>query len=345
MTPELLPNQQDANSVSLYNQTLEQFKSLFYLVKGKRDTQIKLYSDNKSFSRASLIELNEKIQNKLLLHSVTNKLITISVILSNNHIKSFGNWQEFLNELWDTSEKTESVTITWDFEMVLPNRGHTLPQTHSLKVRFGRELKPNEILHIMMVGGDEFELEESQAQMVAKVDFVNATIATELLQKVNDWYKALPLKEAENSANQLLNKHSRKLMLITEILIILAGLSLFFPIAQYLLLTADSISTNTQYLKFNFYLVAGVFISFTIFTRIGSYYSHKLDNSIDRLQGTPLFEFTSGDKNELTRILKKNKGLRSEIYMKLFISLISSSILYAVGYLIKFIIEKTQTGS
>lgn len=340
MDEQLLVVQEDTNSVSLYNQTLEQFKSLFYLVKGKRDTQIKLFSDNKTFTRAALIELNEKIQEKLLLHNVTNKLVTISVILSNNHIKFYGNWNEFLKERWDTSEETDSVTISWDFEMILPNRLNTIPQTHSLKVRFGKELKPGEILQIMMIGGDENEIEESQAQMVAKVDFVNATIATELLEKVNEWYKALPLKKEENQINIFLNKNSNVIMLLTEILIIIAGLTLFFPIAQYLLNDSIKLSTSSEFLKYNFYLVAGVFITFTVFTRIGSFYSRKIYHVIDKLHGTPLFELTSGDKNELTRIMRLNKTLRREIYLKLFISLISSSILYGIGHLIKFVIER-----
>lgn len=339
MSTELIQTQQDANSVILYNQTLEQFKSLFYLVKGKRDTQIKLYFDDKTFSRNCLIELNEKVQEKLSIHSVSNKLTNISINLSGNHIKSYGNWQEFLNEKWDTSNRTENITINWDFEMELPNRVHTLPQTHSLKVRLGSELKPNEIFHIMMVGSDEFELEESQAQMVAKVDFVNNTIATELLAIVNDWYNALPQKDEENYVNKFLNKHSSKFMIITEIFIILAGLSLFFPIAKHLLIISNSKLTNSDYLTINFYLVAGVFIMFTIFSRLGGYYSRKIHRTIDKLQGTPIFEFTKGDENELSKINKKNKSLRNEIYKKLIISILSSGILYGIGYAIKMIIE------
>lgn len=339
MNEQLPVNFEDQNSELIYKQTLEQFKSIFYLVKGKRDTQIKLYSDNKSFTGNSLIELNEIIQEKLRLHTIQNKLSTISVTLSNNHIISYGNWQEFLNEKWNTSQKTDSITINWDFEMILPNRIHTLPQTHSLKVRFGKELKPNELLHIMMVGGDEFELEESQAQMVAKVDFVNASIATELLEKVNSWYSALPLKKEENKLNEWFNRHSNKLMLATEILVITAGLAMIFPIIQHLLGKPNILTSNADFIKYNFYIVASVFLTFTIFTRLGTYYARKIDRTIDKLQGTPLFEITNGDKNELERILRKNKSLRSEIILKLFISLISSGILFGLGHLIKYILE------
>jgi len=331
----------ETNSVSVFHDTLEQFKALFYLAKGKRDTQIKLYHGNKLFIRQNIIDLNDKIERKLLNYEVSNKLTSISVNLSGNNIKSYGNWQEFLSENWNTSETTKTVTIDWDFEMILPNRVHTLPQTHSLKVRLGNELKPNEIFHMMMVGGDEHELEEAQAQMVAKVDFVNNTIATELLSIVNDWYNILPENGFEKNINKFLEKHGLILRMAMEIFIILAGLVLFYPVAKYLI-DSPKINTSNEYLKYNFIIINGVFLSYTIFTRISSYYSRKFDRTINKLSNNPIFKFTIGDKNELEKIEKKNKGLRRELFMKLIISLLSTGILYGLGCLINYILEYIQ---
>lgn len=339
MNEEIIPINQDENSVSIYNQTLDQFKSLFYLVKGKRDTQIKLYSDNKSFSRDSIIALNEKIQEKLSIHTIPNKLLTITVSLSKNHIKSFGNWNEFLLEKWETSQTTDSITLDWDFEMLIPNRVHTFPQTHSLKVRLGQGLKPSEFFQIMIVGGDESELEESQAQMVAKVDFVNATIATELLEKVNEWYEGLPQKSNENKLNVWLDNQNSKIALLTETFIIIAGLALFFPIGEYLITKTSKLDDITLLLTYNFYALCGIFLSFTIFSRLGQFYGRKINRKIDKLRGTPLFEMTNGDRNELIKILQKNKSLRNEIFTKIFISTISSLILATLGYGVKFLLE------
>lgn len=324
---------------TIHNEMLEQFKSLFYLAKGKRDTQIRLYDDNKSFYRQDLIELNEKIQDKLSLHNVTNKVTNICFHLSKNKVKSFGNWQEFLNEKWETSDETDGIIITWDFEVVLPNRTHTLPQTHSLRVRIGNEVKPSEMIHLIVVGSDEFELEENSAQMVCKVDFVNATLAVELLDKVNEWYSSLTTKKSENATNIFINKHLRLIMLFTEIFIILSGLCLFFPIGQYILNQSQNLSTNSEYLRYNYYLVAGVFITFTIFTRIGSFYSRKIAMIVERLKGTVIFEITKGDKNLQQKILDRNKSLRREIYLKIIVSLISTGILYLAGTGLKLLFE------
>lgn len=336
-----LPSQKnDTASVGINYEILEQFKSLFYLAKGKRDTQIKLYDDNKSFFRQDIIDINEKIHEKFLLHSVTNKITTISVQLSKNKVKNFGNWQEFLEEKWETSEETDSIIINWDFEVVLPNRSHSFPQTHSLRIRIGNQIKPNELFHLMLVGSDEFELEESRSQMVCKVDFVNSILASELLDKVNEWYNGLSSKESDNSVNIFFHKHARSIILLSEILIIISGLFLFLPIAELLLNQESEISSNVNYLRYSFYLTSGIFISYTIFSRIGNYFSRKIIMSIENLSGTSIFEITKGDINLQKKILLKNKKIHREIYLKLTISLISSAILYLVGEGIKLFIEK-----
>lgn len=328
----------ETNSVTVFQETLEQFKALFYLAKGKRDTQIKLFHGNKLFSKQSIIDLNDKVEQKLLNYSISNKLTSISINLSGNNIKSYGNWQEFLNEPLNTSEKTQTVTITWDFEMVLPNRIHTIPQTHSLKVRLGNELKPNEIFHMMIVGGDGHEFEEAQAQMVAKVDFINNTIATELLALVSEWYNVLLDNGFENKLNKFLIDHGFKLRMFLEVCIIFACLALLYPIVIYFIDTTGTDST-IAYFKTNFLLINSAFLAYSAGVRIANLYARKYDRTISKLSNNPIFNFTSGDKNELEKIEKKNKGLRREIFMKLFISFISAGILYTLGHGINWLIE------
>ena len=326
----------EKNSVSILNENIEQFKSLFYLAKGKRDTQIKLYNENKVFNLQNVIDLNDKIEQKLLNYSVSNKLTSITINLSKNNINVYGNWQEFLNEKWETGEKTETITIDWDFEMVLPNRIHTLPQTHSLKVRMGNKLKPNEIFHIMMTGGEEFDIEESKAQLVAKVDFINNLIATELLGIVGDWYKSLQENEKDNNINKFFGKNWSKLRMVFEVLIIMSGLLLLFPITKYFL----PIKVNSiNFLKCIFTVVAGVFITFSIFSRIANYSSRQLDSKVNKLTDYPYFMLTSGDRNELVKNEKKNKGIRREVILNLSVTLILAIIISVLSYFTNLIMS------
>lgn len=334
--------QQNPNEVPIQAELIEQFKSLFYLFKGKRDTQIRLYDDNKTFYRSNILDINQTIQDKLLLHNVTNKIVNISLALSGNKVKTFGNWLEFENEKWDTNDEVDSIVINWDFEIVLPNRVHTIPQTHSLKIRIGREIKPTELIHLMMIGSDEYELEENSSQMVCKVDFVNSIIAIELLDRVDQWYKSLSTKISDNATNIWLNKWSNKLRLFSEILIVISGFFFLYPVLSKFIFNPDNVVNSNKLLQSIFIILSLTFICFAVFNRLASYVSFRLDRAIDKLQGTPIFEITNGDKNLLDKILKKNKTLRREIYLKLIVSLISSGILYVAGQLIKIAIEKLQ---
>lgn len=74
-----------------------QFKSLYYLIKGKRDTDIKLFTDHKQFSFSDIVELNDKVYRKLKLHELITDIVNVTVGLDNKKIKTFGNWTEFRN--------------------------------------------------------------------------------------------------------------------------------------------------------------------------------------------------------------------------------------------------------
>ena len=206
-----MSEQKQINVVKAEQQTLEVFKSLFYFYKSKRDTQIKLFNANKSFSKQAIIDINNKVHNRLSLHNIDFKLTNISVSLTDNIINVYGSWPEFENENWSITQKTESVTVDWEFEIFLPNREQQVPQIHSLKIRMGRGLKPNEYFQLMMTGGDETELEENRSQMVCKIDFVNTIIATDLMKDVENWYSVLPERKKENIIYKFLGRNVNRI--------------------------------------------------------------------------------------------------------------------------------------
>ena len=197
---------------------LEQFKALYYLIKGKRDTDIKLYDDGKLFTRSDILELNRKVLDKLNLHQIETMMTTISISLDSKEILSFGSWRQFESYDWDISETTEAITIEWDFNVVFPNQYHNLPQTHTMRVRLGRGVKPSEFIQIVFQGGDPHELEEISSQMVCKIDFVNTIICNELNSIVSNWYKALPKIEKEKKINPILGKNATRVQQIASLI-------------------------------------------------------------------------------------------------------------------------------
>ena len=54
------------------------------------------------------------------------------------------------------------------------------------------------MIQVVFQGGDEYELEEAQAQMSCKIDFINAQICNQLKTIVSEWYEALPKKVASH---------------------------------------------------------------------------------------------------------------------------------------------------
>jgi hypothetical protein len=191
MTNEIQNNSENAVAVIDESQ-IKQFQSLYYLFKGKRDTDIKLFDDYKQFTYSDIIELNAKIYKKLELHEKVTDLVNVTVGLDKNEIRTFGNWYEFTQTDWNISARTKYISIEWDFNVILPNQTHKVPQTHTLRIRIGNNLKPSEMIQVVFQGSEEYELEEVQSQMVCKIDFVNSQICSELKTVVCEWYDALP---------------------------------------------------------------------------------------------------------------------------------------------------------
>lgn len=201
----------DKQEVAIIDENqIKQFQSLYYLFKGKRDTEIKLFDSYKQFSYQDIIELNDKVYKKLELHEKLTDLVHVTVGLDNNEIRTFGNWYEFTQTDWQISARTKYISLEWDFNIILPNQVHKVPQTHTLRVRIGNNLKPSEMIQVVFQGSEEYELEEVQSQMVCKIDFVNAQICSELKTVVSEWYEALLRNSEDHKLIKSILKHEVK---------------------------------------------------------------------------------------------------------------------------------------
>ena len=210
MSQEIENNKKQEIEIIDENQ-IKHFQSLYYLFKGKRDTEIKLFDDWRQFSYADILELNDKIYKKLELHEKLTDLVNVSVGLDNNEIRTFGTWFEFTQTDWQISAKTKYISLEWDFNIILPNQTHKVPQTHTLRVRIGNNLKPSEMIQVVFQGSEEYELEEVQSQMVCKIDFVNAQICSELKTVVSDWYESLPKNSEDHRLIKIALNHEVKI--------------------------------------------------------------------------------------------------------------------------------------
>lgn len=318
---------------------LEQFKSLYYLLKGKRDTDIKLFDDYKQFRHRDIIELNEKVYRKLNLHQLVTDTNSVTISLSNKEIKSFGSWQEFLQFDRNISATTNYITIEWDFNLILPNQIHPVPQTHTLRVRIGSGLRPNEMIQVIFQGGEETDLEEAQAQVVCKIDFVNAQICSELKTVVTEWYDALPKNSEDHKLIKFILRHKVKIQQSIIILFLIAGIILLNFITHYVVGQVPNSQTNELLTKFylittcSFVVIYGFYISGTL------YADRVLEKTIGRFKRNPMFEFTKGDENKLSEIEKKNTTLMKKLFWDLLIAIGINLVAFGVGKIFPTIAE------
>ena len=128
--------------------SLQEFKSLFYHLNAKPDSSIKIFKESRRVHKEDLIELNEKVGEKLSNNNIVGSFTTIKVALSDKRIIDIATWEEFLEHMWDYSSYVTHIDIQWDFNIVLPR--YKLPQRHTLKLRIGSTVKPGEALQILL---------------------------------------------------------------------------------------------------------------------------------------------------------------------------------------------------
>ena len=311
---------------------IEQFKSLYYLLKGKRDTDIKLFKDFKQFRYRDIIELNEKVYKKLRLHELITDTNSVVVSLSNKEIKSFGSWHEFVKFDWNIAATTSYITLEWDFNLILPNQTHNIPQTHNLRVRIGNGLRPNEMIQVIFQGDGETDLDEVQSQVVCKIDFVNSQIASELKTIVSDWYDSLPNNSEDHTIIRFLLKNKMSMQYGIIILFLIAGVVITNYISSYYLNNLPT--TNTNALLQTFFLISSSsFIVLYFFYACGMTFSRRvISKRIDRFERNPMFEFTKGDENKLAQTLKDNTSTIYKLLKDLGLAILINILAFGIGH-------------
>jgi hypothetical protein len=338
MSQDIQSNSDNQVAVIDENQ-IKQFKSLYYLIKGKRDTDIKLFTDYKQFAFSDIVELNDKIYRKLELHELVTDIVNVTVGLDNKEIKSFGNWTEFRNADWSISARTKYLTLEWDFNLILPNQTHKVPQTHTLRVRIGNSLKPSEMIHVVFQGGEEYDLEEAQSQMSCKIDFINSQICNELKTVVSEWYDALPKNSEDHKLIKFILRHEVKFQNFIVFSYLTASVILtnyFFSI--FFVSEFNFSPTDKDHKLFLFLTVSSLI--FFIFYQAGKLFADRMmKKRINKLKRNPMFEITKGDTNRFKEVEKDNKKHIKGLFWTIVIGISVNGITALIGIILKMIIK------
>ena len=131
---------------------------------------------------------------------------------------SFKSWNEFESCNFDSENSvTKSIYVQWDFFVSFP--GYQIPQRHTVNVRIASTPNPSDLFKALLGGGfdDEDDIEFQSCTMICKVDFVNNTLAEEILHVAEKWNEQIETAYSKNGNFRIfLFKHRNGLAITFE---------------------------------------------------------------------------------------------------------------------------------
>ena len=192
-------------------QFMKNYQAVYYAMNAKPDSKSKLFPKDVVVTLQDIENLNERITDKFKSHyDDAGFRINVSVCYKKGETLEFDSWATFQSHTWNTEKVIDSILIVWEYNAKLPK--YPLPQKHTLTVRIADEIRPEEVLNLVISGKLE-EVDKIQQEIcpiVARVDFINSTLGDELLAIVANWQKGLLSPNVdEQSWYKLLQKYSR----------------------------------------------------------------------------------------------------------------------------------------
>lgn len=299
--------------VSEIDKFITNYKAVYQAMTAKHDCKSKIFTRNVKIRIYDILELNERVTEKLKNYNEAGFSISVSVSFTGRQSIEFSSWMEFENHKWNESNAISSITIIWEFNAVLPQYG--VPQKHVLVVKMTDGLKPEEMLNIVFAGKLE-NIEDIEKQMypvVARVDFINHVLGDELLHIVEEWNNSLEMQGEEGYLfPRTLVKHRRKiayaLNYVTNIFALVCGVKIII----YFLTSsgAKNVSNLTVDTLCNVIWVIGVVIlAYLFINRISEWLANIFYNTIGKERKKHIFCLNKGDLNvqkQLGMEIKKN---------------------------------------
>lgn len=326
MSTDLL-NSQNSESL-LTRENLQNASALLALLHGKSDSICRLFNKEISVDKTQIHRLNTMMTEKLQLHNVEAITTSMDIVFENKRILTFKSFDEFDACTFDIiSSPTKSFFIQWDFFVQLPSYLH--PQRHTVSVRITSSLNPSDMFKIMISGAldEAYNIDIQCCTTLCKVDFVNNTLAEELVSVVEQW-NAL----CENACSQkgkfakFLYKHAQ---IIADITAFFLCVTLCGLIAIALkILTGLKIITMTLNL---FLCVSVSFIPVGLAIRsIGKKFAGAIYYKLRQVMNVHLFQFSDGDKKKNARIAEDSNYTKAVLgfFANILVSIIIAFIFW-----------------
>jgi hypothetical protein len=294
----------DSNGELIAALPRDQLRSLFYLFSGKPDSRIKVFTSPIHLQRSDIVELNDCVIRKLKIHSIDASITSIKVGYVGSEINEFGTWSEFEAHHWQEPERIEEIVIKWDFLVNIQE--YAIPQRHTLLVRISTDMKPGKVFQMLASGNsDEFDqLDMFAAPAFCRVDFINAQISKELINVINDWYKA---RKSPVLIPEIYYWFKKRKRFVAEIFDHWFQLSWAILVASLFFWGSnkfydENVPNNIAVIS----LFLGIY-SLRPIGRLANIMGGLIYNSLRELEGSRVvFEFTSGDKKKIADLKQEN---------------------------------------
>lgn len=290
-------------------QFVKNYQAVYYAMTAKPDCKSKIFPKNVTIKFQDLQDLNNKITEKFKAHyEDAGFTINITVSFKDRSNIEFNSWTIFSSYDWNLEKVINSILITWEYNAKLPN--YSVPQPHRLTVRLADEIRPEEMLNLVISGKlqEVDKIDQEICPVVARVDFINSILGDELLYIVERWQEGLgQVSFNEHKVYKFLKKYRRILAYainyIAFFISIWCGLKYlgvqFEKLGSELL---GNISVNQTYYLFS--CGVKVVVIWLIVYKVFEIIANTVFSTLRRNEDNHTFDITRGDRNECHKIEK-----------------------------------------
>ena len=320
-------------------QFLKNYQAIYYAMNAKPDCKSKIYGRRVIIEMSDLQELNRKVTDKFKAHyEEAGFTINVTVSFTDHTSIEFNSWTTFQQYDWTEKRTINNITIKWEYNAKLPQ--YSLPQKHTLVVRLANEIKPEEMLNLVVTGKLEQmdQINQEICPIVARVDFINSILAEELLNIVSSWQEGLVSNDKEiPKIVQAAKKFRRGIAYIINYVSILITLIFCYKFLQQMMSNVDAEvigDMKVSVLQEIFLTICIFVIVVWIIDKIFSIVANVVFLALGNYKDHHTFNITKGDKircQEISDQLSKNKAklifnLALTLIFNVFCSIIANNL-------------------
>lgn len=324
-----LPVKKENNEL-FSKENMQNASALLALLHGKSDSICRFFNKEIIVDKAQLKTLNEMIIEKLTLHNVSAITTSMDIVFTSKKILTFKSFEEFLKQDFEIiNDVTKSIFVQWDFFV---NLNYSVPQRHTVSVRISSTPKPSDIFKVLLNGGfdDVDDISIQSATTLCKVDFVNNTLAEELVNVISTWNDLCESATAKKGRiRHFLFKHKNAISSISKFSAMYC-ICIIISVLIKLLISYKQLSINSEFLFFSIIII---FPITSLLTSIGKSISQSIYDKCENLLETHIFVLSKGDKKENERIKEKGKCSKEAFWF--IVNTLVSIVLSVVFFIIE----------